>query len=411
MRFIKVLLLPLLALQLALHLPIAAGAQVFEEETAAGSDLFDGAGLYAKATGATPPQEDKAKLLADLKERVDIQGTPEEKRALEGFLTRMLDSRTARQLAAQFINEDARIKLSFEDIPGTEIVVVDGRKQFYTSGGHAHTKNNPPEVNLNKAYLQANTEEAPGTLAHEMLGHALERKRAERYGVEDIYLADEDEEANAGLIGWTVDAELGNRVSDGWAWVYMDSPAKYHKQLKMNLPYYAGTLNTSEMEAPLRAYRSRLSEVIKLLARLPLRRDRYDILLKVIDHLPVPPHKMAPDSLLTVSEQLNASRRTLPGTEENLNGIRQYLEKLIARYAGPDGIGLIKKMKEKANSEYFKEKQKIMQERQQLLSGYMLAKPRSEHQPPPSRSGQVTWTQLEDLWDTHQKSNECPWRP
>ena len=410
MRLIR-FLLPLLALQLALTLPLRAGMQSLEEETSSNSEFFDGTGRYAKATSETPAAEDKARLLADLKARVDIQGTPEERAALDAILTRMMDSRTARQLAVQFINEDARTKLSFEVNPRTKIFVVDGRKEFRTSGGNTDPWKDPPEVHLNKAYMEASTERAPGTLAHEMLGHALESKRAKRYGVEDTYLSDENEEANAGLIGWTVDAELGNRVENGWAWVYMDSPAKYHKQLKMNLPYYAGTLSNAEMKSPLTAFQARLSEVNKLLARLPLRRDRYDLLLKVVGHLPEPPHKMDPGSLLTVQEEINASRETLPGTEQNFNDIKKYLERLLASYAGPMGEKRVQEMAEKSKSEYFKEKQKAMQERQELLSGYMLAKPRSEHQKPPSRSGQVTWDQLENIWDTHQKSVECPWRP
>lgn len=198
-------------------------AQGVEEAAAVSSTMFDGAGHYAplvRVTGVSA--QEKAVLLAELKTKVaiDDRGVPAEGAALNAMLARLMDSPTGRELAAKFIKEDARAVISFEVIPNTKILDVDGRKDFWTSGGYTATREDPPGVRLNQAYLEAKGEDAPGTLAHELFGHALERKRAERFGVAASYLYNQNEEANAGLIGWTVHAELGSGIDDGWAWIY-----------------------------------------------------------------------------------------------------------------------------------------------------------------------------------------------
>jgi len=409
MRSLKILFLLLSLAPLASAPARAGNLDGLAEE---GSVLFDGGGRYERAASENPAPEDRAALLAELKKHINIDdhGVPAEKAAMDSLLARLMDSKTARELSVQFIKEDAKVDLSFEEIPNTKIFTVDGVKVFRTSGGHTHTGTVPPQVHLNKAYLEARKEDAPDTLAHEMFGHALERKKAERFGVQDVYSYDQDEEANAGLIGWTVGAELGNKVEDGWAWIYMDNPANYHKRLKTNLPYYAGTLSTEEMKDPLSAYNKRLTEVNKLLPRIPIRRERYTILLKVTDHLPEPPHKMEASSFLTVREDISASIDTLPGNEQNLNEIKSYLEKLIFAYAGEKGRAKQEALAAKSKNDYFTEKQKAMEERRQVLSGLMLAKP-NRTPDPPKRPGQCTWEQLEGIWDTHRRSTECLWQP
>lgn len=409
MRSLKILFL---LLSLATLASAPSRALDLEGSAEEGSVLFDGGGRYERAASENPAPEDRAALLAALKERINIDdhGVPAERAALDSLLARLMESKTARELSVQFIQEDAKIDLSFEEIPNTRIFTVDGVKVFRTSGGHTHTTAVPPQVHLNKAYLEARQKDAPETLAHEMLGHALERKKAERFGVQDVYLYDQDEEANAGLVGWTVGAELGNNVENGWAWVYMQNPADYHKRLKTNLPYYAGTLSTEEMKDPLSAYSSRLADIHKLLPRIPIRRERYGILMKVTAHLPEPPHNMEASSFLTVREEISASIDTLPGNEQNLNEIKSYLEKRIFAYSGEKGRARQEDLEAKSKSDYFKEKQKAMEERRQVLSGLMLSKPNRTPEPP-KRPGQCTWDQLETIWGEHQKSTECLWLP
>ena len=89
-----------------------------------GATIFDGAGKYARQTSVSKPAEPgKAELLKELKQRVEIddRGVPAERAALNSMLSTMMDSPSARELAGQFIAEDARATLSFEEIPGTQI--------------------------------------------------------------------------------------------------------------------------------------------------------------------------------------------------------------------------------------------------------------------------------------------------
>jgi len=403
--------LPLLAL---LALPAAlmtASAGSLETDSADAASLFDGSGAYTgTAAQAGSSAEGKAKLLAALKTKVSLndRGTPAEGEALNSILSRVLDSPTGRDLAVKFLQEDAKATISFDIIPDTQILEIKGKKTFWTSGGHAHTDTTPPQVHLNSAYLQARQNEAPETMAHELFGHVLERKRSERYNVTDVYLYNQNEEANAGLIGWTVSAELGNKIENGWAWIYMANPADYHAKLKSNLAYYAGTLSAEEMKDPLPAYQERLKQADALLLRIPVRKKNDELWLKIIDHLAAA-HKMLLDGFKSLTEEIQAAIKSVPGNEARLNEIKTYLKQLIAGCGEEKGKPWLDSLNKKSESEYFKEMEKVLEERQKVLAGLMLGKTRDTEQPPPI-SGQVTWPQLRDMWQKDQDSN-CGWKP
>ena len=399
---------PLLALLLALPAGRALTAGELETESAGSAEFFDGAGRYSgTAAQAGASAEGKAQLLAALKTKVKITGTPEQTAALGSLLARVLDSPTGRDLAVKFLREDARATLSFEEIPGTHIYSLNGRQTFDASGGHAHTADNPPAVHLNSAYMTARQDDAPGDLAHELLGHVLERKRAEGYGVQDSYIFHQNEEANAGLVGWTVHSELGYKLTNGWAWIYMANPADYHRRLKTNMAYYAGTLSTEEMQDPLPAYQARLRSAEGLLLRLPVRKEQNEGWLKIIDHL-VEAHRKAAESFRTVKEKINAAIAGVASDEIRLKDIQAYLKRLIARCAGATGAAWRRQMEKDSESEYFAEQRRVMEEREKVLAGMMLNRTWDTEQPP-ERPGQVTWPQLEEMWKQDQDSS-CGWR-
>lgn len=386
-------------------------AQGTEEAAAGSSVMFDGAGHYAPLGGSTGVSEqEKAALLAELKTKVTIddRGVPAEGAALDAMLARLMDSPTGRELAGKFIKEDARAVISFEMIPNTRILDIDGRKEFWTSGGHTATRKVPPEVRLNQAYLEAQEEDAPGTLAHELFGHALERKRAERFGVAASYLYNQNEEANAGLIGWTVRAELGNRIDAGWAWIYMDNPENYHQQLKTNLPYYAGTLSTEEMADPLSAYQTRLAAVNKLLENIPVRVKRNEDWMNIIYHL-VDSHNMDGSSFQTLKDDINGSLASLPGREKGLRNIKTYLLSLIKAISTKDGDNVLTDLPNASKNPYFVEMREIMEARRQVLAGLMLGKTEKSEQRV-GRPGQFTWDRLEEFW-ARDKAGSCGWAP
>jgi hypothetical protein len=401
---LRVSLWLLLALAALPALNIVSAAEDLDASAQEASAQFDGASAYAAAGKAAAPA-DKARLLAELKKRVNInaRGTPAEGAALNAILARMMDSPTARALAEKFIQEDAKAVISFEEIPGTTVFEINGKKDFWTSGGHAHTSKVPPEVHLNKAYMQAKTENAPETMAHELFGHTLESKRAERFGVTDAVNYHQNDEANAGLIGWTVGAELGNKITNGWAWIYAANPADYHKRLKSNLAYYAGTLSTEEMRDPRAAYAKRLAETEKLLLRIPIRKEQNEKWLKIIGHL-TEKHNMPADSFATLKENIAASLKMIPENEADLREIQAYLQRLIARCDGANGAAWTGNLQTQAQSPYFAEQEAIMAERKKVLEGFMLGKT-EESEKPPSRPGQVTWDQLSDMWKADQTSD------
>lgn len=388
----------------------AALAQLEADSIAAGA-LFDGEGKYTgTASEAGNSAEGKARLLAALKTRVTIndRGNPAEGERLNTILSRVLDSPTGRQLAVEFLQEGARAEISFDIIPNTQVFELNGKKTFWTSGGHAHTTSNPPQVHLNEAYMQAKPEDAPVTMAHELFGHTLERKRAERYGVQDSYIFNQNEEANAGLVGWTVGAELGYKIDNGWAWIYMANPEDYHKRLKTNLAYYAGTLSTEEMKDPLPVYQERLAGTEALILRLPVKKEQNEAWQKIIAHL-VELHKMAVEAFQTLKENIKAVLDTIPGDVARLGDIRDYLKRLIAKIAAPGGQAWVDTLKSESENEYFKERERVMSERAEALGAMMLGKTWESEQPP-GRPGQTTWAQLKEMWKAEQASS-CGWRP
>jgi len=383
---------------------VGARAEDLDASAQEGKAFFDGAVRRAALAAQSPSPQDKARLLAELKKHVTIndRGVPAEGAALNAILARMMDSPTARELAAEFIKEDAKAVIAFEDVPGTEIFEINGKKTFWTDDGYSDTEKNPPEVALNSAYLAAQTENAPAVTAHELLGHVLERKRAERYGVAEVYKFHRNEEANAGLIGWTVGAELGNKITDGWSWKYMADPDDYHKRLQSTTAAYAAKLSTEEMKSPRTAYEKRLADIETLLLGLPARRESLVTWQRIIDHF-IEEHDMDGDPFTSLNESLYATLQSLPDTEYNLRKIKEHLESLIRKCDGEAGKAWTGSLAAKADNGYFKEKARVMEERRQVLTGLMQGKT-WESEAPPTPPGQISRAQLEELWEKDKAS-------
>lgn len=398
----------LLGLTMCLSLsPIAQTGRAGEvdSETVEGAALFDGAARRAQGPVATKPAvPGKTELLKELKDRVTIgeDETPAERAALNAILSRMIDSPSARELAEQFVAEDARATLAFEEIPGTEIYTINGQKTFWTSGGHAHTSYDVPEVNLNSAYMAAQKKYAPGTLAHELLGHSLAKYRASRAGAAAAQDYSRTEEANAGLIGWVVDTELGNKLDDGWAWKYLADPEDYYTGLKTCLPYYAATLSREEMNDPLSAYRQRIEDTDKALNDLEAKKSRYETWKKRIEHF-IGAHNMNPDSFKTLKEKISANLGTIPNTETNLKDIKAYLQKLADYNSTEKGKRLFAVIAAQADNPYFQETENAIAKRSQHLADLMKGKSYETEQVPP-KAGQLTWDELEALWEKDKAS-------
>ena len=382
----------------------SAGARAEDLDAAAqaGAQRFDGASRYPTVSKPLPSAQDKAQLLTEFKKHVTIndRGVPAEGAALNAILTRLMDSPTARELAGQFIKEDAKAVISFEELPDTRIIEANGKKEFYNTGGHLHQNTNPIiKVDLNSAYLivQRHWGSPEQTLAHELLGHALEKARAKRYGVADVNYYNLNDEANAGLVGWTVDAELGRHIANPLAWTYMADPDDYLNQVKLSASCYAPMLSSEEMKDPQAAFKERLADADELLANIPVKKKNNETWLRIIEHL-ITVHKMDPAAFLTRKENLVGNLKTLPDTEAELRDIRQSLEQLIAKCNGQNGAAWIASLKAGLNSAFFRQQDQEMQKHRQLLAGLMLGKT-EQSEAPPDRPGQLTWDQLKELWE------------
>ena len=372
-----------------------------EEETAKGSAMFDGASRYEAAVSQSATAGDKAQLLADFKKHVEINdhGVPAERAALDSMLARMMESSTAREIAARFIENNAKIRLSLEEIPGSTVVTVDGRKVVWGVRGYAQVDKVPPCVVLNKLFIQDGVEPGYGTLAHEMLGHALEKQLAG--GLTNIYIFNTDEEENARLIGWLVTAELGLKP-DEETWAYMQNPDENKDYIKLMSPYYSLTLTSEEMKDPAPLYRKRIADADMALKRIPQKTQNRRNWVKVMDHFTAR-HQMDPASFQTVREDISNGLKLAPVTEENLRNIKTALQERLTFFGTGEGKAFLKKLSEEADSEYFRQKDAVILERRERLAERLIGKTRESFRTPPA-VGQITMEQLAKLWEEDKKN-------
>ena len=394
--FLLLALAPLAAV--AVTLRAAAGP---EDETSEGSAMFDGASSYKTAVSPSATAEDKAQLLAEFKKHVELidHGVPAERAALNSMLARMMESPTARGIAARFIQNNAKVKLTFEDMPGSTVVTVDGKKAVWGMRGKTEVEKEPPCVVINKLYMQDGVQPAYGTLAHEMLGHALEKQLAG--DLTRVYIYNTDEEENARLIGWLVTAELGLKP-DEETWAYMQNPDENRDYIKLMSPYYSLTLTSDEMKDPAPLYRKRIADADRALIRIPKTSQNRRNWAKVIDHFAAK-HHMDPASFQNIREDIANGLKYAPVSEANLTNIKAALQERLTFFGTDKGKDFLKKLAETADSGYFRQKDAVILERRERLAGRLAGKTPDSFRPPPS-VGQITMEQLTKLWEADKKN-------
>ncbi|MBI5597868.1 MAG: hypothetical protein HY928_17420 [Elusimicrobia bacterium] len=208
-------------------------------------------GRAERASDPAPSDPEARKLYEKVVENVSFSGTPEEQAALKAMLGKVLETDSGRRFAADFLNgsNPGEALIEFEDIPKSKVIDWNGKKIFTGSGGHAHTSDTPIRIHLNRNYLAIDdgTRDGASTLAHEFLGHSRQALKARRAGVDGaLHLWDQDE-PNAGAVGWTAGMEMGLPATEGWMWTWIGDPAGYPAALKTNQAYYAGTFSLDEM--------------------------------------------------------------------------------------------------------------------------------------------------------------------
>lgn len=208
-------------------------------------------GRAPAAAPALPADPEARKLYERVVANVSFSGTPNEQAALRAMMAKVLETDSGRRFAADFLKDakPGEAVIEFEDIPKSKVIDWNGKKIFTGSGGHAHTSDTPIRVHLNRNYLSIDdgTRDGASTLAHEFLGHSRQALKARRAGVDGaLHLWDQDE-PNAGAVGWTAGIEMGLPATEGWMWTWLGDPAGYPQALKTNQAYYAGTFSLDEM--------------------------------------------------------------------------------------------------------------------------------------------------------------------
>ncbi len=385
--------------------PRLAGGGSLDADSAESSVLFDGAAeSRAKAVAPSPAGADRERLEAEFRKQIviDDHGDPAERKALDSMISRLLESASARELAAKFIKEDAKIELSFEDIPGSVVATVEGRKTIWGTRGFTETTKNPPRVVLNKFFMQYERDFGVGTLAHETLGHAFEAQRAGG-DLGGIYLFNTDEEESARLVGWLVRTELEVKP-EAEIWNYLQSPEENRESLKMGSVYYALTLTSAEMKDPVPAYEKRISDADKALAQLNGRTENYEGWNRIVDHL-VNKHKMDAASFQSRRDDIANALKAIPAGKERLSDIKAALRGRLAYFSTGEGKLYLDRLAKEADNDYFRQKDAVILERRERLSGLLLGTA-PDTSPPPPLAGQITWQQLSEL--AKKDKDSCP---
>lgn len=351
------------------------------------------------APADAPAGEDAltARLLAQL-ELVD-HGNPEEAAGLDMAVRRLMSTPTGRELAEEFVSHGKKVRVSFETVPGSKVVETNGKKMIEASGGSTSFEGAIPHVRLNKDYLGTDPDfqrfYLPGTLGHELLGHGLEQIKAEKAGLGRPYLAYRSNEANAGMVGWLVEAELGAKLINPHMWNYLRSPEEYHRTLKTNLAYYAGTFSPDEMADPVPVLKERLVNAKAALAALERDKTSMESWRPIIAHFKIRKFDKdhgfrKPDSSFSAASQdiENFTGSGYPRRRAEIQEIVDYVGTLINWYSGKDAAADLAALKKAAESNLFKEAERNLETRKIRLEGVIRARSAraAAAEPPPPAS-------------------------
>lgn len=247
--------------------------------------LDPGDGAVAPPPAAPGPDPLARDLRARL--RLDDHGDPAQAEALDMAVRRMLDSPSARELAAEFVKLGRTATVSFE--PLDSVLVGEGPHRTLSGIGGLTSHTEGDRVSLNAGYLTTDPRyqfgQLPGTLAHELLGHVLNEARASAANALPAMNVWEGDEELAGLTGWLVEAEIDGRApTDSYLWTYLADPGRYHRTLHLVTRYYAETLSPADAARREQVYAERLERARKRIAYLEARLDPAQDWGKVLDH-------------------------------------------------------------------------------------------------------------------------------
>ncbi len=379
--------------------------------------------LGSKGKGADKKAAAKVadRLAADplydrLLERVtlDDRGSPVERAALERTVRTMLRSPTARKYAEEFIAEGLTGVVRFSEVEGSKVYAFDGRKIFYAPRAFTEWKDGMAEVRLNRDYLDSDTEyfheDAPPTLAHELLGHGLWYGRMAKQGLQELFHIHENNETNAKLVGWLAGWELNKRFHDTFAWEYLSDPARYLQNLKVRQPYYSITYTTEQMADPIKALEARL-ESVKVM------REHYEHGLRnirswppVIDHF-ITHHGVAEERFARLKEDVAQRDSATQGELANLDAIENALKATIEFYRSPDGAPGLEVLRSAGQFTDFDRLQSEVDAMTAELRETTSRQPAKPAAPPAAwPKGQISWEELQQMFEKDARENPAHWQ-
>lgn len=380
----------------------------------AAADLFDGARAAGPPRSAASISEPAAVfgrdlLLTRLLARVEFvpNEDPRANPALLAALAQVLETPTGRELAAAFVAEGASARVFMGELEGSAVVLRGGRKVLGGSGGSLDARMDPPLAVVNRHFLDVDPAyrrlELPHTLAHELLGHGLTARRAQKAGFAralDYYRGDE---ALAALGGWLVSLELGAPADDHWLRRYAESPEDYYRGLSELAEAYSVTLSPAQMRAPQSAWRRRLLALEGRLRRIEESAAEHRRRRRFIEHLiSVHGRERAPWSALL--EESDALLGYGAEYERRQASRAHWAVQYAIDGAGVlNGPAVMREMRAAANSPFVRACEARIADYERRLRARLAARPPAP--PAASPAASATWADLDRLWDEEDPSH------
>lgn len=345
--------------------------------------------------------------------RMDDRGSAREREGLERTVRRMLESPTARKYAQQFVDAGIPGVIKFDEVEGSKVYEFERRRIFYAPRAFTDWKDGVAVVRLNRDYLDSDEEyffeDAPPTLAHELLGHGLWYGRMAKDNLQEGFHVHENNETNAKLVGWLASWELNRRHHDTYAYEYLQDPVAYLRNLKLRQPYYALTYANGELADPLAALRARL-------AKLPGLRASYEQGLAnvrswppIVDHF-IGHHGIPESRFAKLREDLVQREAALNGELATLASIEQNVQATIDYYESETGKPGLQYLKFMGSYPQFAALQADVDAMTAELREKMTnEQPRPGPAPLPWPEDQITWAEFQEMFQRDARENPSHW--
>lgn len=382
-----------------------------------GTDSSDGffSGLF-------PGKGASAKLGLRLLEKLELDdhGNPAERRLLENVVRRLMDSPTARRYTEDLLASGGRAKVSFEEVGGYRVVEEGGKKTFHGIFGETNFDGDIPHVRLNRQYLESDADfvmaHAPKALGHELLGHVVYHVKAAALDLVWPFRYYKDNETLSGLVEWIITAELGEKLSNGRMWQYLQSPDLYHRNLHVVAPFYAGTFDREEARDLEGTLRARQERVLREMRDGEEDARNWAQWKAIADHF-TEHHQINPESLRQV-------RRTIEGSLENrrlgakeLAAIDSYVQHLLDALGQEEGrkwaAGFLQSMSHSFFAQVEEEVARLTRHLRHLVERRQAGEPEAPAEPPaPAEDGlrQITFDELGAMYREDLARNPGHWR-